>query len=220
MVTRTLIGGESVPNQNGGDLLGDSQLYVAVPVASPIYPSWVQANTVGDGNAQWISWDASTGVGYSGDNENNAITNDGTSYVYTDTFTVTGAGNASFAVSGALVAADNVITGISLTYDGGAVNVPVTFTDNSLSSTNYYHVPSTFSAYASGLFQSSSSQTFTLTVDVINWDGSRFDTPDGTGLLLDGTGVTVTPLPAAAWGGLLLLVCVGGMKMYHKRFAA
>ena len=105
MVTRTEIGGETSPNTNEITVVGapgNSQTYSAADVADPFYPHWIQASAVGDGDAQWVSWDASTGMGYEGDNENSAITNDATSYVYTDTFTLNGAANASLSVNAQL----------------------------------------------------------------------------------------------------------------------
>ena len=195
MVTRTEIGGETSPNTNEITVValpGNSQTYSAADVADPFYPHWIQASAVGDGDAQWVSWDASTGMGYEGDNENSAITNDATSYVYTDTFTLNGAANASLSVN-AQLAADNIITGVSLVDDTESENVPVNFTDNSLDSTNYYFQASSFTASAPDLFESSSSQTFTLMVDVVNWDGDRFDAPEGTGFILDGTAAVPEP---------------------------
>jgi hypothetical protein len=199
MVTRTEIGGETSPNTDEITPVGEagnSQTYTAADVSEPFYPHWIQASDVGDGDAQWVSWDASTGMNYEGDNENSAITDDGTSYVYTDTFTLNGAANASLEVS-AQLAADNIITGTSLEDDTDLENVPVDFTDNSLDSTNYYFQASSLTAFASGLFESSSPQTFTLTVDVVNWDGSRFDSPEGTGFILDGDAETYVPEPSA-----------------------
>ncbi len=231
-VTRTLIGGESVPNTNGGDSAGDSETYTAVDVADPVYANnaWVQANTVGDGNAQWVSWTADAGTNYEGDSSTGTGTtydpsiDSATSYVYTDTFTLSGAANASVEVSGALVAADNVITGISLEDITANKNVPLTVTDNSVTPTNYYHFPSAFSTLPnSGLFQSSTSQTFTLTVDVVNWDGDRFSAPESTGFLLDGSASTVTPLPKASWALMVLVggwaACRAGLKRFHATTA-
>ena len=124
-VTRTLIGGETSPNVNG-DSAGDSYTYPAVDVADPFYPYWVQASTVGDGLAQWVSWDPSTGIGYYGDSEIGA---NATSYVYTDIFTLNGAANASLEVNASL-AADNIISGISLEDDTAAESVPLNITYN------------------------------------------------------------------------------------------
>jgi len=201
-VTRTLIGGESVPNADSGDSAGDSYTYLAVDVADP-YSSWLQASSLGDGLAEWVSWDPSTGQGYEGDAEVGSITNDGTSYVYTDTFTLNGAPNAVFEVNGALLAGDNVITGISLEDETAAVSVPLTISYNPLSPTQFYYQASSFSAFASGLFPPT--QTFTLTVDVVNWDGSRFNDPEGTGFILDGSAITVVPEPSS------MLLCVGAV---------
>jgi hypothetical protein len=229
MVTRTLIGGETAYNEPGDeDSAGDSQLYTAVDVTAPLPPSWANPGTVGDESAKWISWAADTGItpdDYSGDNENSSIINDGTSYIYTDTFTLMGAANASIEVSDALVAADNIITGVSLKDVTVDKNVPLAFTDNSLTfppapDTNYYYTPSAFSTLPnSGLFQSSPSQTFTLTVDVVNWDGSKYDAPESTGLLLDGSAAAIVPLPAAGWAILMLMggfaTWRAGLKRFH-----
>jgi len=124
-------------------------------------------------------------------------------------------------VSGALVAADNVITGISLKDDTSDENVPLVFTDNSESPTNYYNTPSSFSTLPnSGLFDSSPCQTFTLTVDVVNWDGSEYNpTASSTGFLLAGSAEAVAvPAPQAGW---TLLVLIGGLQAWRacpKRF--
>ena len=96
MINRTLAGFETQANLDGGDTAGDSDTSTAVDVAEPVNipyffeNSWVQADTVGDGNAQWISFIPGTGVGYDGDWEDSSITDDGTSYVYTDTFKLKG----------------------------------------------------------------------------------------------------------------------------------
>jgi hypothetical protein len=190
-VTRTLIGGEG--SFNTGHLTnnaGDTETYPVVDVLDPFNTpnyftnAWVQASSVGDGNAQWVSWTSFSGTTYEGDSAGTA-TNDGTSYVYEETFTLEGAGDATFEASGSL-AADNVITGVTLEDDTQSENIPVTFVDNSLSPSNYYHVPSSFSATADDLFDDSSEQEFTLTVDVVNWDGDPYDDPEGTGFILEG----------------------------------
>ncbi len=211
MVTRTLIGGESMANTNGGDSAGDSETYTAVDVLNP-YSNWINPSTLGDGLSNWIGWFALSGNGYEGDASNPNITDDGTSYVYTDTFTLAGTANSLFEINGALVGGDNIITDISLEDDTAAENVPLTISYNPLFPTNYYFQANSFSAFASGLFPPP--QTFTLTVDVVNWDTDPYDDPEGTGMILDGSAESVVPEPASM---LLCVVAAMGMLLRRKR---
>jgi len=204
-VQRNLIGGEADPNTN--NLPSDT--YSAVPVLDPFYEpnffenAWIPPSSLGDGNAQWVSWTSFSGTTYDGDAETQTP-DDGTSYVYTDTFTLNAAEDALFKINGSL-AADNVISGITLEDDTQEENVPVTFVDNSLSPTNYYHVANTFSASDPDLFEDSSEQEFTLTVDVINWDGSPYGDPEGTGFILSGWAHAYPDVPEPS----SILLCVG-----------
>jgi hypothetical protein len=216
-VQRNLIGGEADPNTN--NLPSDT--YPAVPVLDPFYEpnffenAWVVPSSLGDGSAEWVSWTSYSGTTYDGDAEDGEIVDDGTSYVYTETFTLTAAEDALFKIKGSL-AADNVISGISLEDDTEEENVPVTFVDNSLDDSNYYHVASTFSASEPDLFDDSSEQEFTLTVDVINWDGSPYGDPEGTGFILDGWAHAYPDVPEPS----SILLCVGaatGALLRRKR---
>jgi hypothetical protein len=188
-VTRTLIGGETDPNTNGGDSAGDSETYTAVPVAAPLPGTWITPSELGgDGNAQWVSWSTTTGADYDGDNSYPTPVDDGTSYVFNLTFWLHGAPGDYMSLNSYL-AADNAITGISLEDLSQDMMVPGTFTDNSLDNSNYFHFANEFDA--SELFQTGPWQQFSLTVDVVNWDTDRFNDPESTGLILTGTAMVV-----------------------------
>jgi hypothetical protein len=209
LVTRTLIGGETVPNTNGGDSAGDSELYSAVPVAAPLPSTWISPSDLGgDGNAQWVSWSTTTGADYSGDNSYPSPVDDGTSYVFTDTFWLHGA-EGDYLSLNTYLAADNAITGISLEDLTQDMMVPGTFTDNSIDDSNYFHYANDFSA--GELFQSAPDQEFCLTVDVVNWDTDPYNDPESTGMILTGTAMVV-PEPSS------MLLCAGAaMGMLLKR---
>lgn len=209
-VTRTLIGGESVPNPNG-DSAGTSYTWThTTDVSNPAYPNWIAASSVGDGLAKWVSYAGDTGsFSYAGDTANPLILNDGTSYVYAVTFTLSSAATARLQVSGS-IAADNVISGLTLFDDTASSSVPLNVKYNNESLIIYYRPASTFTN--AGPFTFSGTHVFTLTADVVNWSTDPSGKPYSTGFILDGTASTI-PEPAT----LSLLAILVGVGLFRRR---
>jgi hypothetical protein len=179
------------------------------------------------GNSQWVSWNSSTGNGYTGDIN-------GTSYVYSDTFTLNPSytGPATFSLSGTF-AFDNWVSSVTLTSDGNIV--PITLTSvlptDPLEPTEFGY-QYTISADVSG-FNFNSPSTFVLTVAGVNSynpdDQDHANTnPGPTGFIFSGTAsadpvqvgaATAAPLPGAAGMGMAMLAVMGAVAGVRKRLA-
>ena len=205
-VTRVLVGGES--NTTAANNVA------AVEVANN--PGWAD---LGDPNAKWVSWDSSTGTGYTGDVN-------GTEYIYTKSFTIGGAGSNKLLLGGSFLT-DNYATSVTLTI--GSDVLPV-----SLDGAVVPPTPTEFGyrnlVDVSAVEDLTSPEVVTLTITTVNSyaDPANLDAgtnPGPTGFEVSGvastdvgrSGAPATPLPEAAMSGMSLLSGIGGLSVLRKR---
>lgn len=199
-VTRVLSGGESNTTAVSDQAVAE--------VANN--PGW---NVLADSNAKWVSWSSGTGTGYTGDVN-------GTSYIYSKTFTLGDfSGSGAFSLSGTFLT-DNYATDVSLTIGGAPVPVTLTGTVVPPTPTEFGY---RYSVDVDSASSFTSPETFVLTITTVNsyadaGNLANQTNPGPTGLAFSGVAsASAVPTPDAALAGLSLLGGLGGMSVLRKR---
>jgi hypothetical protein len=216
-----------------------SSTAVQVTSAFPL-EAWINANSIntpqntkdasagldtniGNHNAQWVSTDSSGG----GSNDF-----DGTKYVFSDTFTMTGNPSPVLLDLYGTFATDNWVTGMNLTFTIDGVTHVLAVSENDLAGDEYsYSSAFDLSAYTDHTFLTP--QTFTLNVDVTNSHGTPVPNQNAgpVGLILAGTAATLppgnipvtpygVPLPASSGLGFSMLAGLGVLSVLRKRLGS
>jgi hypothetical protein len=209
-VQRVLVGGESDPTPYNGPAIETTN--TPGNGGTPGDGTWIvfndPARTPYDPTAKWVSWIAKGGNsrfipdGYFSDAN-------GTTYIYTKTFTLGAFGGNAHLDLGGYMAFDNYFTAVSLTAAGSPV--PVTLSRPIGPDPAGYYDP--ISLHAGYDFVGP--QQFTLTITGVN-TGSAGAGP--TGLIFSGAAsATAVPEPASA---LFLLASGSSLLIRRRRFCS